>query len=64
MYSWLWRTFPGGFFGKALCSLVLAAAAVAVLFLFVFPRVESALPFQDVTVDGPGASASPSPGTG
>ena len=64
MYSWLWRTFPGGVLGKLLCSMVLAAAAVVVLFLFVFPRVEAALPFQDVTVDGPGSSASPSPGTG
>jgi hypothetical protein len=64
VYSWLWRTFPGGLIGKLLCSLALAGVAVAVLFLFVFPRVESALPFQDVTVDGPGASAPPSPGPG
>ena len=64
MYGWLWRTFPGGLVGKVLCSLVLAAAAVALLFMVVFPRVEAALPFQDVTVDGPGASASPSPGAG
>ena len=64
MYGWLWRTFPGGIIGKLLCSLVLAAAAVAVLFLFVFPRVEAALPFQDVTVDHSGASAPPSPGAG
>jgi hypothetical protein len=60
VYGWLWRTFPGGLIGKLLCSLVLLAAAVAVLFLFVFPRVESLLPFQDVTVPGPGASDSPS----
>ena len=61
MYGWLWRTFPGGIAGKLLCSLVLIAAAVAALFVFVFPRVEGLLPFQDVTVDGPGTSASPSP---
>jgi hypothetical protein len=64
VYGWLWRTFPGGVAGKLLCSLLLAAAAVAVLFLLVFPRVESALPFQDVTVDSPGASAPPSPAAG
>ena len=64
MYGWLWRTFPGGIAGKLLCSALMAAAAVAVLFLFVFPRVEAALPFQDVTVDSPGASAPPSPGAG
>ena len=64
MYGWLWRTFPGGIVGKLLCSLLLAGAAVVVLFLFVFPRVESLLPFQDVTVPGPGASATPSPATG
>ena len=64
MYGWLWRTFPGGIVGKLLCSLVLAALAVTVLFLFVFPEVEARLPFQDVTVNGPGASAPPSPGAG
>ena len=64
MYGWLWRTFPGGILGKLLCSVLLAAAAVVVLFLFVFPRVEAQLPFQDVTVNGPGASAPPSPAAG
>ena len=64
MYGWLWRTFPGGLVGKLLCSVVLAALVAAALFLYVFPEVESRLPFQDVTVDGPGASAPPSPGAG
>ena len=62
MYGWLWRVFPGGLLGKLVCSLLLTAAAVVVLFLVVFPKVEGALPFQDVTVNGPGASAPPSPG--
>jgi hypothetical protein len=62
VYGWLWRVFPGGTLGKLLCSVLLAAAVAVVLFLFVFPRVEALLPFQDVTVEGPGASATPSPG--
>lgn len=64
MYGFLWRVFPGGLAGKLVCSLLLTAAVVAVLFLFVFPWVEPLLPFQDVTVDGPGAGATPSPGPG
>ena len=59
MYTWLWRVFPGGLLGKLACSLLLVAAVVVVLFLYVFPEVESVLPFQDVTVPGPGASPSP-----
>jgi uncharacterized membrane protein len=62
VYGWLWRVFPGGLIGKLLCSLLLAAAVVVALFVFVFPEVEALLPFQDVTVDGPGTSATPSPG--
>jgi hypothetical protein len=58
VYSWIWRTLPGGLPGKLLGSLVLLAAAVAVLFLFVFPAVEPLLPFSDVTVE-PGPSPSP-----
>jgi hypothetical protein len=34
-----------------------------VLFVFVFPRAESLLPFQDVTVDN-GSSSSPGPSAG
>ena len=58
MYGWLWRRFPGGVLGKLLCSAVLAAGVAVVLFLFVFPEVERLLPFQDVTVDGPGQPSS------
>ena len=60
MYSWIWRTLPGGLPGKLLGSLVLLAAAVAVLFLYVFPAVEPLLPFSDVTVE-PGPSEAPGP---
>lgn len=59
MYSWIWRTLPGGLPGKLLGSLLLIAAAVAVLFLFVFPAIEPLLPLNDVTVE-PGPSAPPS----
>lgn len=61
MYGFLWRVFPGGVIGKVLCSLFLTGAATVLLFLFVFPEVESLLPFQDVTVDAPGAGPTPSP---
>lgn len=51
MYSWIWRTLPGGLPGKLLGSLVLLALAVLLLFFVVFPAVEPLLPFSDVTVD-------------
>jgi hypothetical protein len=58
MYTWIWRTLPGGIAGKLLGSLVLLVAAVAVLFLVVFPRIEPLVPLNDVTVDP--APSSPS----
>lgn len=64
MYGWLWRRFPGGLPGKVLCTLVLAAAAVALLFLVVFPRIESLVPFGDVTVDSPAQTTAPVTGSG
>ena len=51
MYSWIWRTLPGGLPGKLLGSLLLLAAAVVLLFLVVFPAVEPLLPIGDVTVE-------------
>lgn len=57
MYSWIWRTLPGGLPGKLLGSLVLLALAVAVLFVYVFPAVELLLPYNNVTVE-PGPSDS------
>jgi hypothetical protein len=60
VYSWIWRTLPGGLPGKLLGSLLLLAGVVALLFLLVFPAVEPLLPFSDVTVE-PDA---PAPGGG
>jgi hypothetical protein len=51
MYGWIWRTLPGGVPAKLLGSLLLLLGALALLFYIVFPRVETLLPFQDVTVD-------------
>jgi hypothetical protein len=51
VYTWIWRTLPGGLPGKLLGSLLLLAGAVALLFFVVFPAVEPLLPFSDVTVE-------------
>ena len=51
MYSWIWRTLPGGLPGKLLGSLLLFAVVVLLLFTVVFPAVEPLLPFNDVTVE-------------
>jgi hypothetical protein len=56
MYARLWRRLPGGRGMKALWALVLLAAVLALLFFVVFPAVEAALPFNDVTVDPAGIS--------
>ena len=62
MYAWLWHRLPGGWPGKLLSSLVLIGGVTALLLIVVFPRVESGLPFQQVTVDSPGpAPVDPSP---
>jgi hypothetical protein len=61
VYAWIWRHLPGGLPGKVLGSLVLLAAAVLVLFLYVFPAVEPLLPYNDVTVDTPGAEPTSAP---
>lgn len=61
MYSWIWRHLPGPLAVRLGELLVLLAAAVALLFLVVFPRVESLLPYSDVTVNQQPDTASPSP---
>jgi hypothetical protein len=61
MYSWIWRTLPGGIAGKLIGVLVLFVAAVAVLFLVVFPWVGPKLPFNHVTVNGPSPTHAPHP---
>lgn len=54
MYTWIWRTLPGGWPGKVLGSLLLLTGVVALLFLYAFPALEPRLPFNDVTVEQPG----------
>ena len=62
MYTWIWRHLPGGLPGKAMGSLVLFLGVVALLFFVLFPRLQSWLPFNDVTIDrGSNSSSSPSP---
>jgi len=62
MYVWIWRHIPGGLAGKLIGSLVLFLGACALLLFIVFPRIQSSLPFNDVTIDRPSHSSStPSP---
>lgn len=65
MYVWIWRHLPGPLLLRLLQSVVLLAIAVTVLFVWVFPRVESALPYSDVTVPaGPSSGPSGTPSAG
>lgn len=57
MYTWIWRHLPGPVALRALQAAALAVAVTAALFLWVFPRVEAALPYSDVTVPGPSPSS-------
>lgn len=56
MYTWIWRTLPGGLPGKLLGTLLLLTAAVLLLFFVLFPAVEPLLPFNDVTVGSDAAT--------
>ncbi len=60
MYAALWRSIPGGFFGKLAGVLLLAVSALALLFFVIFPVVEPHLPWNDVTVNTPPAGSLPS----
>jgi hypothetical protein len=51
MYSWIWRTLPGGLPGKLLGSVILIGIVVALLLFVVFPWVEPRLPLNDVTIN-------------
>jgi hypothetical protein len=62
MYVWIWRHLPGNRALRALQSLVLVALVTAALFAWVFPRLEADLPYQDVTVPGPSATGTATPG--
>ncbi len=57
MYGALWRALPGNRWAKAGQSLILFAVVVAVLFVWVFPAVTPHLPFEDVTIETPTATA-------
>ena len=61
MYVWIWRHLPGGIPGKLVGSLALLAGALALLFFLVFPWAETHLPLNDVTIDHPVSTSSPSP---
>ena len=51
MYSWIWRTLPGGTAAKAVQSIILFLAVVALLFFVVFPWIEPYMPYNNVTVN-------------
>jgi hypothetical protein len=51
MYSWIWRTLPGGVIAKSVASALLVLAVAALLFFVVFPWIEPHLPFGQATVD-------------
>jgi hypothetical protein len=61
MYVWIWRHIPGGLPGKLIGSMLLFLGAVALMLFIVFPWVSPKLPFNDVTIDRPHSSSSPSP---
>jgi len=51
MYTWIWRTLPGGLPAKLAGSLLLIAVVSALLLFIVFPWVEPSLPFNNITVE-------------
>jgi hypothetical protein len=61
MYVWVWRRLPGGIPGKLIGSLLLLVGVLALLFYVIFPWAETALPFNDVTVQHGGSTPASSP---
>lgn len=57
MYGWIWGHLPGPLLARLAQSALLLGAVLLALFLWVFPWVESQLPYSDVTVPGPSATA-------
>jgi hypothetical protein len=53
MYTWIWRTLPGGIAAKLIGCAALLFAVLALLFLVVFPWAGPKLPINHVTVNGP-----------
>lgn len=60
MYAALWRSIPGGLWGKLAGVVMLLLSALALLFFVIFPVVEPHLPWNDVTVNTPPAGSLPS----
>ena len=53
MYAALWRLLPGPRWLRATQATLLVLAVVLLLFLVVFPAVEPALPFDEITLEAP-----------
>lgn len=66
MYTWIWRTIPGGWPIKLLGCLALLVGVVLLLMTVIFPWVGPKLPFNHVTIDRPTPTsvATPSGGGG
>jgi hypothetical protein len=50
VYTWIWRTLPGGLPGKLIGCAILIASVGVLLWFVVFPWAEPLLPIDDVTV--------------
>ena len=61
MYGWLWRHLPGPALARAGQCVVLLAGVIALLFFVVFPAASPHLPFNQVTVNNPSLTSTPSP---
>lgn len=61
MYGWLWRHLPGPWPARVGELALLVVGVVALLFLVVFPAADPHLPFNDVTVNQPAPTATPTP---
>ena len=57
MYAALWRLLPGNRWARSAQSLMLFLVVVALLFLVVFPAITPHLPFENVTIETPPATA-------
>jgi hypothetical protein len=60
MYGWLWRHLPGPWLLRIGELAVLAVGVLALLFYVVFPAADPHLPFNEVTVNAPATSGTPS----
>ena len=50
MYGWLWRQIPGPIPVRVLVTLVSVVALFFLLMEVIYPLVEQAMPFSDVSV--------------